>query len=141
MTLWKKIIIGITVIVILFIGGVILFVRSLPDMCGNEILFEFPSSNMKMKAVAFLRDCGATTDFSTQVTILPINDVLQNEGGNTFSADTNYGAAPSGQGGGPEVRLRWLSDTQLQIQYHRSARIFKSKIKIKGVDIAYLTFQ
>ena len=141
MALWKNIIIGISIIVLVFVSGVIIFVRSLPDMCGNEILVELPSPNRKMKAVAFQRDCGATTNFSTQVTILSIDEVLENEGGNTFSADTNHGTAPSDHEGDPEIRLRWLSETQLQIQHHQSVRIFRSKIKIKGIDIKYATFQ
>ncbi|HEY8219873.1 MAG TPA: hypothetical protein VIF86_07210 [Methylobacter sp.] len=135
------IIVGIVASVLLFVCAIILFVRSLPDMCGNEIFAESASPNRKMKAVAFQRDCGATTDFSTQVSILPIDAVLENEGGNTFSADTNHGAEPSGADGGPEIRLHWLSDARLQIQRHPSTRIFRSKTTIKGVKVEYVTFK
>src|SRR6266550_3254126 len=71
--------------------------------CGNELLKEVASPNGRMKAVVFQRDCGATTGFSTQVSVFRRDQRLPNEGGNLFAADTNHGAAPSGQGGGPVV--------------------------------------
>ena len=37
--------------------------------CGNDLVKEVPSPNGKMKAVVFQRDCGATTGFSTQISL------------------------------------------------------------------------
>ncbi|HEY8118515.1 MAG TPA: hypothetical protein VIE91_04685 [Methylophilaceae bacterium] len=140
MKLWKKILIGISTLILLCIGGLFLLIQSLPDMCGNQVLAEYPSPNNKLKAVTFERDCGATTGFSTQVSILSSASVLENEGGNIFVADTNHGAAPAGQGGGPEVQVNWLSETRLQIQHHKLVRIHRAETKSERVQVEYVTF-
>lgn len=140
MKLWKKIFIGIFALILLCIGGLYIFAQSLSDLCGNVVLAEYPSPNKKLKAVIFQRDCGATTGFSTQVSILQSTSALENEGGNIFVADTNHGAAPADQGGGPEVYVNWLSDTHLQIQHHKAVRTFRADTKSEGVKIEYLTF-
>lgn len=40
------------------------------EMCANRVAVEAKSPDNRYKAVIFERDCGATTDFSTQVSIL-----------------------------------------------------------------------
>ena len=71
-----------------------------PSMCGNEVVAQYPSPNGLERLVVFQRDCGATTGFSTQASILPIGKGLKDDSGNVFIADTDHGAAPSG----PEQR-------------------------------------
>jgi hypothetical protein len=141
---WKKIIIGtftgIIALILLCIGSLYLFAQSLPNLCGNTVLAEYPSPNNQLKAVTFQRDCGATTGFSTQVSIIPSASALGNDGGNIFSAGTNHGEAPSGQGGGPEVKVNWLSDTGIQIQHHKLVRTFLVEKNYEGVQVEYLTF-
>ena len=44
------------------------------DPCGNEILSEMRSPDGRLKFIVFQRDCGATTAFSTQVSIIPSGD-------------------------------------------------------------------
>jgi hypothetical protein len=66
-------------------------------MCANDLLTEIPSPDGALKAVVFQRDCGATTSFSTQISILWTNRPLPNETGNLFVADTDHGKAPRGQ--------------------------------------------
>ncbi|MEJ6473976.1 hypothetical protein [Pseudoalteromonas piscicida] len=63
---------------------VIAFNLWLPDMCGNYFHSESFSPNGELKAVIFQRDCGATTGFSTQISILDVDDKLENEMGNVF---------------------------------------------------------
>lgn len=58
-------------IVIVFLFGLITCVGGMfDDICGNKIIQEIPSPNRKLKAVIFTRDCGATTGFSTQISLL-----------------------------------------------------------------------
>ena len=75
--------------------------------CGNDLVREVRSPSGKMKAVVFERDCGATTGFSTQVSLLLSNKSLPNESGNLFIADTDHGNAPAGAWGGPIVEPSW----------------------------------
>jgi hypothetical protein len=139
--LWKKILIGLSTLFLLVIGAVTLFVSRLPDLCANTVLIEYPSPSGQLKAVIFDRDCGATTDFSTQVSMLPASSSLENEGGNIFSADTDHRQAPSWKNGGPEVRFRWVSDKSAVLQYHQFARVVRANSNAKGVQVAYSTFQ
>lgn len=105
--------------------------------CSNEVLAQVVSPDAKMKAVIFQRDCGATTGFSTQVSIVQNPSELSNEGGNAFVADTNHGAAPDGPGGGPEVRVRWQSSTELVISHHPAARVFSSQGTVGSTKVHY----
>ena len=105
------------------------------DMCCNEIIEQIVSPDKNNKLVIFQRDCGATTGFSTQISIIEVNQILKNEGGNIFIADTNHGAAPSGPGGGPKVIANWDNNNQITIKYHANARIFKELKKAHGINI------
>jgi len=111
--------------------------RNLAGDCENEILTELPSPDGRLIAVVFERDCGATTDFSTQVSVLPKASRLPDQGGNVFVADTNHGAVPPGPGGGPEVEVIWSDRATLMIRHRSEARVFKSERRVKGVTVVY----
>ena len=113
---------------------------SIAGDCGNEVLKEIASPGGKMKAVIFQRDCGATTGFSTQVSVLSKDEKLPDEGGNVFAADTNHGEAPSGQGGGPVVEVSWLSENELMIKHDTRARALQHSQTPGGLRILYETF-
>jgi len=68
----------------------------------------------------FERDCGATTDFSTQVSILGSKDSLPDEAGNIFIADSNHGAITH-----LKIEIRWSSPKQLVISYSPQARVLR----------------
>jgi hypothetical protein len=105
--------------------------------CVNEILRVHYSPAKQLKAVVFQRDCGATTGFSTQVSIMSANRDLPNEGGNVFVADTDHGKSPSGPGGGPPVEVEWKEESSLNIIYDNRARVFLRKDSQNGVTITY----
>ena len=108
--------------------------------CGNELLSETRSPDGKLKAIMFQRDCGATTGFSTQISILSVDEKLPNEGGNVFVADSDHGAAPSGRGGGPIVEVHWLNESELLIKHDSRARVFHSEQSLGRVKIRYERF-
>lgn len=107
------------------------------DLCANDIISEYPSPDGQRKLVVFERDCGATTRCSTQASILPIDQALDNGNGNVFIADDNRGAAPSGPGGGPALRVAWRNAHAIQLFYHPNARLFKHEPEHDGVQISY----
>ena len=107
------------------------------DMCGNEELQTITSPDGKHKAVVFQRDCGATTGFSTQISLLRANERLAKAPGNAFIADTDHGKAPAGPGGGPEVNPQWASENELVVRYDKRARVFEFKQSVDGVMIRY----
>jgi hypothetical protein len=126
---------GLVILVFVILGVAANWLFS--GMCGNELLAESPSPDGRYRAVVFERDCGATSPFSTQVSILEAGDDFDGEGGNTLVADTNHGDAPSGPGGGPEVSVRWLAPNKLQISHHGKARVFMAEKKVGEVDVGY----
>ncbi|WP_333607767.1 DUF5412 family protein [Arsukibacterium sp.] len=85
----------------------LLLYLSADGMCGNYIHTEVGSPDNRYKAVIFQRDCGATTDFSTQISIVKKNTELKNNSGNIFVVRCH----PDSQA--PE--LKWLSNTELLI--------------------------
>jgi len=110
---------------------------NLTDDCVNEILRIHYSPSKQLKAVVFERECGATIGFSTQISIMPANSDLPNEGGNVFVADTDHGKSSSGPGGGPSVEVEWKGESSLNIAYDNRARVFLRKVSQKGINITY----
>ena len=116
-----------------------------PGLCGDEIINQISSPEGDFNAIIFERDCGATTSFSTHVALMPNNkpssSTVRNRKRSVVVADCNHNAAPQGPGGGPEMRLRWLSNKKLEIQYHKLARIINAESMSKGISIQYSTFE
>ena len=137
----KTIVISATAAVLVVIAFGVFLYQMFAKACGNEILREFVSPDNSKKVVVFERDCGATTDFSTQASLLGISEKLPDEGGNVFSADTNHGATPSGAGGGPELRVRWESSNRVVLEHHTAARVFKASRRIDQTEVRYETFR
>src|SRR5215510_5330484 len=90
---------------------------NLTGNCGNKILRTLYSPAKRLKTVVFQRECGATTGFSTQISIISANSDLPDEAGNVFVADTNHGKSPSGPEGGPPVEVEWKGENSLNITY------------------------
>lgn len=84
----------------------------------------------------FSSDCGATTGFSVQVSILAPGRIPRGAG-NTFVADGDPGAALPGRWGGPWAEMRWTGPRQLQIAYASGARVFERKGQVAGVTVSY----
>jgi hypothetical protein len=98
------------------------------------------SPDASAKVVVFQRDCGTTTAFSTQASLLKPGVHLSDSSGNVFVADTDRGLAPSAAKGGPELRVRWESPKHLLLQHHAKARVFRAERNLNGVEIRYETF-
>jgi hypothetical protein len=100
--------------------------------CGNRVLADVPSPLGTKHAVVFERDCGATTDFSTQLSILNAGDKLENEGGNAFVADSDHGRGTS-----LYVHVKWSTEGALTVNYPERARVFHNERQVNGVSITY----
>ena len=98
----------------------------MPDPCANAQISEAVSSDGKLKAVTFRRDCGATTKETAQVSILPAKKPLPNEAGNVFVA-----------AGDPVIVVRWISGTHLSISGGGASGAFKAEKSFQGVEITY----
>ena len=95
-------------------------------MCGNEVRSTTASPTGKLRAVVFTRDCGATTGFSTQVSILNSGDALPDEPGNVLIAD-----------GTISLVVTWQSDSQVLVSGDLTTRLSKQETEIQRVRIQY----
>lgn len=71
------------------LAAIVTFMYALSDLCGNYPHKEYFSPNGQYSAVIFQRDCGATTGFSTQISILGRGQELENEAGNIYVIDAH----------------------------------------------------
>jgi len=105
--------------------------------CANRVVSESASPDGRRHAVVFSRDCGATTGFSTQVSVLPAGREPSGAG-NVFGADGDHGRAPAGPGGGPVVHVRWLGRRTLEVRYDGRARIFKRDARHDDTNVRFV---
>lgn len=99
------------------------------SLCSNTIYGEKYSPDRENKAVIFDRGCGASTGFSTQISILPIDDELPNESGNILIID-----------GHPEshnLKVTWASSAELDILNLGSQEVFQRVSSLNGIKVRY----
>ena len=106
------------------------------DSCSNEIVESMTSPDGARQAVMFQRDCGATTGFSTHVSIVERGEPLSGSG-NAFRADDDHGAARTGPWGGSWAEMEWLASDRLLIRYATNSRLFEQDESVSGVAISY----
>ena len=105
--------------------------------CENSPLRESLSPDGARKIIVFERSCGATTGFSTQASLLKSDEALPAAPGNLYIADTNHGAAPSGPGGGPALKIRWKTPRSVILTSAVGARVLLAQPQIEDVRVEY----
>ena len=106
------------------------------DGCANQIVRRAAAPDGRLTAVLFQRDCGATTGFSTQISILAEREALSGSG-NAYRADDDHGAAAAGSWGGPWADMKWMGPDWLLVRFAAGSRFFKQESEVAGVRIAY----
>ena len=106
--------------------------------CANEQLSEASAPGGARRAVVYQRSCGATTAFSTQVSVLTAGAALPDSNRNVFVADADHGRAPAGPGGGPRVSVRWVSADTLEVRYDPRARVFVQEVRGGGAAVRFV---
>jgi hypothetical protein len=76
-----------------WIAAILLSLSASCNLCDNREISRVPSPDGKVDAVIFERDCGATTDFSTQISIVTKSSSVRGTEGNTFIGNSNRGGA------------------------------------------------
>lgn len=106
--------------------------------CADEVVQHEPSPYGRGAAMVFVRSCGATTGYSTQVALIGHVDAEPRKRNVFFVADTNNGDAPSGPAGGPHVRVRWIDGTHLEVAHHPRVRTHQREVAHGPVRITYV---
>jgi hypothetical protein len=116
------------------------------DLCGNDLLATVPSHDGRLKAVVFQRGCGATTGFSTHVSVLTAAEQLLIEGhgfrsteaGNAFGGEKGTHRPAGWRGGGPWVDVGWQAENVLVVRYDSTAHVFRQEARVTGVELQYV---
>ena len=135
MKLLFKVIIGIIVTAVIYFGIIIYSFGS--DLCGNEIIETKISPNSTHKIIIFQRNCGATTDFSTQISVLEMDENIENKSGNIFSADSDHGKAELTANGIINTKIKWINEKTVLIEYDKNVRVFQNEESINNINIRY----
>jgi len=109
------------------------------DVCGNKVVKELTSPDGKNKAIIFIRDCGATTGFSTQVSILGNTTSLSNDmTGNILVLSDHANEGLMFADGGARVDIAWREDSRrLRIQYDPRTETFEQRTEWNDIEIVY----
>ncbi|ESZ86444.1 MAG: hypothetical protein Q27BB25_14260 [Blastomonas sp. CACIA14H2] len=102
-------------------------------VCSNETVKVLRSPKGDHHAEMFMRECGATTDFTTQISVDP---GYWHTIGNVFVADA-YNGGKRGTWGGPWADMAWIGPDHLMVTYDDKARIFDQHKVVNGVRITY----
>lgn len=121
----------------LIFAGLVILAAIACDLGGNRISRGIQSPDGSNRALIFERDCGATTDFSTQVSILPVGKRLPSRGGNIFIADGNHGVVTVDSHGATDVGVGWKNNQQIEITSPPGTRIFLEIPEFYGIRISY----
>lgn len=93
--------------------------------CENEVREVLVSPDGAKKLVIFSRDCGATTGFNVQISVLDRSQELPDAAGNLFI---------SGDG---EIKAVWESERKVVIGFKKGLEIFKREHSSDGVEAEY----
>jgi hypothetical protein len=114
----------------------VLLLGGCSDLCANAEVTRVPSPDGTRDAVVFQRDCGASTGFTTQISILGKGE-QPGGAGNVFRADDNHGAAVDGAWFGPWAEVTWTGPDRMQVRYADKSRIYTQESEVSGVTISY----
>ena len=134
----RKIILGaLFSLVLFFVAYSIVVKRTASKMCASKIINSINSPDNKYKAILFKRECKNLPDIFSEVSIIEVDEELDNEDGNIFSADTFNGISPRAEWGGPEVKISWKENSVLLIEYHTDAKVYTFEREKEGIKIEY----
>lgn len=113
--------------ILLVIVGFIVFLMTrfnLTGECDDENIYEYLSPDSANTATVFVRDCGATTGSSTQVSI------------NNYSVLVTIGDNRK------NIKLNWESSKILDIEYNgKPEKVFSSIGEYKDIKINFPTLE
>lgn len=105
--------------------------------CHNTMISMQNSPGGTETAFVFVRDCGATTAFSTHVSVLPSHNKKVIDRGNVLIIDDNHGTVPLAHSGAVPIRVTWLSEHSIRIAYPKRARVFSAHGVVSGVHVEF----
>jgi hypothetical protein len=122
---------------LLIVGGCSAYVR-----LGTTVIGDFVSPDGVHDAVLMVRNGGAATGYATGISLLSHNPLARQlaltRRMNLFVVDDNDGAVRWGDRGQLDVKISWVSNTQLLVQYPAKARVFKHEASYQSTTVRYV---
>jgi hypothetical protein len=106
------------------------------DICSNTEVARSTSPDGRFDAVLFQRDCGATTGFSSQISLVAAGENIDSSSP-LYRADDDHGAAQVGAWGGPWTEAKWIAADKLLVRYAERSRIFEQDEYSDGISVSY----
>ena len=109
---------------------------------GTTFIQEFPSPDGNWDAVLMVRNGGAMTGYATVVSVngdywLARQFALVWPTA-VFAVDDNGGKISWGDRGQINVKVRWVTGTQLVVTYPKQARVLRQEPRVHSVKVQYL---
>jgi hypothetical protein len=135
-------IVGGVVLAVLIICAVVLIAPLALVRSWTEVVGDVPSPDGKWDVVLMVRNAGATTDYSTQLSVIPTGGRLSREialcrPGNVFIADGNHGAVAVNDRGFMHVGVVWQSPNLVLITFPPNTHVFKQERRFQSVIVNY----
>jgi hypothetical protein len=105
------------------------------DACTNTLVARHVDPATTLIAYVLVRDCGATTDYATNVAIGRTGEP-QSNAHVAFTADSGHGAAQI-DGNAIWLRANWTGPGKLSIAYADRSRVFRKEASFAGAQISY----
>ena len=99
------------------------------NICGNKLVKQITTSDNEYTAIAFIRDAGATTAFSPQVSLFKVgHNLTDSDTGNIFIGNRS-----------DFIDIEWKNENTLIIKHKcPKEEIHKKETKLKNINIEYI---
>jgi hypothetical protein len=113
---------------------------------GDDRYRRFCIADGTHDAVLTVRNGGAAAGYSTDVSLvhaqIPLaRQIALLESGDLFVIDDNDGAVRWGDRGQLDVKVRWVSNNELLVQFPSKARVFKEVTSYESTTVRYERLQ
>ena len=113
---------------VLLLTAIVVLLSGCSGLCSNTVQQRIASLDGKLEAVAFIRDCGATTTASAQISIVDQDERVSGTG-NALTTEL--------VGAGDGLGVRWLGPDHVEISLPPDAEVFRRNEAVSGVRITY----
>jgi hypothetical protein len=110
------------------------------DPCGYTAASTLTSPSGKLRAVVFVRDCGATVRDDTVISLLRMDEKSPRRSANALTISDDRAHPIERSEPGVEVRMSWLANDRLKISFPAAATVRQRKSNVQGVLIEYGSF-
>jgi hypothetical protein len=135
---WRWSFLGLALCLLLIGGACAAYVR-----LGTTVIDDFVSPDGAHDAILMVRNGGAMTGYSTGIALVSSNPLARQlaliKGMNVFVVDDNDGVVRWGDRGQLDVRVSWISNKRLRVQYPARARVYKEEKTYQSTTIEYTT--